>query len=195
MPVRQIDGRLCIVRIELSPSEIPSLLAKHAENYPGVPACEALGQELIQSGFDPDASVEFVQQVCKWGRGDRNISRVRRNNSASEVALALSEGLDLARTGKVAHGVERIRCLRNLGQSFASKQMRFLYPARAVVMDSVIRNRLGYAETANGYAEFLSDCQAILVHVRKSDQLPEPERLRISDIEAALFTKLQGSSK
>ncbi|MER9132744.1 hypothetical protein [Mesorhizobium sp. M0768] len=122
------------------------------------------------------------------------MGRTRESNSPKEVSSALSEGVALARSGEVAGGVERIRRLRNLGQSFASKQMRFLEPTRAVILDSVIRNGLGYGETAIGYAEFLNDCQTILTSVRRSGQLRDKQAagLRICDIEAAIFAKLQG---
>jgi hypothetical protein len=64
-------------------------------------------------------------------------------------------------------------------------------------MDSVIRNRLGYTDTAAGYSEFLTDCQTILAGVQQSRQMAavDAKKLRVCDIEAALFTKLQGTSK
>lgn len=194
MPIREFQGRLCIVRIELSPAEIPDLLVQHAKNYPGAQALELAGMTLAEANFEPEASANFVQRVCKWGGGDRQMGRIRDNNSPNEVSLALSEGVALARSGDVARGIDRVQRLRNLGQSFASKQMRFLEPTRAVILDSVIRNGLGYSETATGYAEFLSDCQTILTEVRRSGQLQETQAagLRVCDIEAAIFARLQG---
>jgi len=194
MPIRELEGRLCIVRLELSPAEIPDLLVRHAKKYPCAQELELAGTALAQAKFRPKASADFVQRVCKWGGGDRQMGRIRDNNSPNEVSLALSEGIALARSGDVAGGIERVQRLRNLGQSFASKQMRFLEPTRAVILDSVIRNRLGYRQTATGYAEFLSDCQTILTEVRRSGQLPETQaaRLRVCDIEAAIFAKLKG---
>ncbi|WP_370146036.1 8-oxoguanine DNA glycosylase OGG fold protein [Bradyrhizobium elkanii] len=194
MPIREVGGRICIVRLELHPDEIPDLLVRHADNYPGAHELESAGLALIETGFQPEASADFVQRVCRWGGGDRQMGRVRDNNSPDEVSLALSEGVALARGGEVAKGVDRIRRLRNLGQSFASKQIRFLEPTRAVILDSVIRSGLGYAETATGYAEFLSDCQMILISARGSGQLGKTQAagLRVCDIEAAIFAKLQG---
>jgi hypothetical protein len=173
MPIRQFDGRLCIVRIELSPSEIRGLLAEHALIYPDGSICEKLDQALIEGDFEPEASVDFVQRVCKRGRSDRNVSSVRQNNSSGDgdIAAALSEGYALAQAGQVTRGVERIRRLRNLGQSLASKHLRFLEPVRAVILDSIIRNRIGYAETAAGYSEILSYCQTILAGIQQSRHL------------------------
>jgi hypothetical protein len=73
--------------------------------------------------------------------------------------------------------------------SFASKIIRFIYPDRAVIFDSVIRSGLGYPESADGYGAFLDDCQAILD--RSRTEYPE---LRVCDIEAAIFMKLRGRS-
>jgi hypothetical protein len=194
MAIREFQGRLYIVRLELSPAEIPDLLVRHAKNYPGAQALELAGMTLAEANFEPEASANFVQRVCKWGRGDRQMGRIRDNNSPNEVSLALSEGVTLARSGDVARSIDRVQRLRNLGQSYASKQMRFLEPTRAVILDSVIRNGLGYSETATGYAEFLSDCQTILTEVRRSGQLQETQAagLRVCDIEAAIFARLQG---
>lgn len=194
MPIREQQGQVWIVRLELSPAEIPRLLTRHAATYPGAHELETAGLTLVQSNFEPQASVDFVQRVCKWGRGDRNISRLLGQNSPVEISQALSEACELARGGEVAKGVYRIQSLRHLGQSFASKQLRFLNPGGAVILDSVIRTGLGYPATIHGYKEFLGDCQAILTRIRQSSQLSEPQRagLRVSDIEAAIFAKLQG---
>lgn len=194
MPVRKFEGCLCIVRLEFSPSEIPDLLSRHAKHYPGARLLEAAGRELAQQNFEPSASVDFVQRVHKWGGGQRQMSRVRDKNPPAAVAVALSEAAGLAQRGDVSAGVECIRRLRQVGQSFASKQLRFLEPLRAVILDSVIRTGLGYAETSEGYAEFLGDCQIMLAEVQQSRAI-EPslaEALRVCDIEAAIFAKLQG---
>lgn len=194
MPIRECQRALCIVRLELFPAEIPDLLIRHANYHPGPQALELAGVALAQDDFEPAASADFVQRVCMWGGGYRQLSRVRKNNSPYEISLALSQAVQLARSGQVAMAVERIRHLRNIGQSFASKQIRFLEPARAVIFDSVIRTGLGYAETAHGYAAFLNDCQTILSSAQRSGQLDEKQAtsLRVCDIETAIFAKLQG---
>jgi hypothetical protein len=191
MPVRELQGRVCVVRLELSPAEIPDLLVRHANNYPGARELEEAGIALANANFEPSASAAFVQQVCEWGRGHRLMGRVQDNNTPAEVSVALKEAVSFAQAGDVAHGVECIRKLQNLGQSFASKQLRFLEPSRAVILDSVIRAGLGYGETATGYAEFLSDCLTILRHANRLEPV-QAATLRVCDIEAAIFAKLQG---
>lgn len=192
MPIREVQGSLCLVKLELSPAEIPNLRQIHAEKYPGACRLEADGQALIETQFDPRLSKEFVREVCEWGRGQRFMDRIE--SSPEVIAKALSEGVDLVQKGWVAEGVERVRQLSYLGQSFASKQLRFLVPSRVVILDSVIRGRLGYTENVSGYSEFLADCCTVLESVRKSTQLDEAyvAALRVCDIEAAIFAKVQG---
>lgn len=193
MPIREINGQLCFVRLELSSDEIPELLEWHSENYPGAGKLEALGAALVASSFEAEASKHFLCEVYKWGGGHRNLSRVEKNPS-DEIASALSEGVALVRKGEVAKGVERLQQLRQAGQSFASKLIRFLEPTRAVILDSVIRNHIGYTETTEGYNYFLKDCYEVLSIIGQSDLFKNTsaEALRVCDIEAAIFAKLQG---
>ena len=97
----------------------------------------------------------------------------------------------------VAEGVEQIQCLKGLGQSFASKQLRFLVPKRAVILDDRIREKLGYEKTVCGYTEFLTDCHKLLKYAEKSQDLHAKLRrelgtdLYVCNIEAALYAKIQ----
>lgn len=193
MPIREINCQLCFVRLELSLDEIPELLEWHGENYPGVRGLEAIGAALVASSFEAEASKVFLRKVYEWGGGLRNLSRVEKNPS-DEIALTLSEGVALVRKGEVAKGVERLQQLKQVGQSFASKLIRFLEPSRAVILDSVIRNHIGYTETTKGYTDFLNDCYDVLISIRRSDRFKNTsdEALRVCDIEAAIFAKLQG---
>ena len=89
--------------------------------------------------------------------------------------------------GDAAAAVSSLQQLRYLGQSFASKVARFLSPNTAVILDEVIRGALGYRESQDGYLEFLDDCQTTL-----SLLAPHHPQLRICDVEAAIFAKIQG---
>lgn len=193
MPIVEIGDRHCFVRLELSPAEVPGLLARHASNYPGATAVEQLGAGLKAADFAPSEALKYLQSVLVWGRGHRLARRLERV-SGDEVSAALAAGCRLATAGEVAKGVVRICELHGLGISFASKLLRFLEPTRAVILDSVIRSGIGYPESSAGYTEFLSDCEAVLDAVRGSALLPQSEshRLRVCDIEAAVFAKIQG---
>ncbi len=194
MPILQHNGKLAVVRLELSPDEIPALLSAHAIQYPGAKDLEILGEKLQLEKYPPLASVNFVRKVCEWGGGDRLISRVLVTGH-ERISEVLQHSVRLADQGLVADAVAEIQKLPYLGQSFASKQLRFLRPARAVILDSVIRNNLGYPATGEGYTEFLRDCEEMLQLLQKlapKGPLDVKQPLRVCDIEAAIFAKIQG---
>jgi hypothetical protein len=185
MTIIQYDGKLAVVRLELSPEEIPALLEQHAKHYPGATDLEVLGAKLQDENYPPLASVNFVRQVCRWGGGDRLISRILVTGQ-DRISEVLHQSVILADQGLIAEAVAEIQKLPYLGQSFASKQLRFLRPMRAVILDSVIRDNLGYPETGDGYTGFLRDCEEAL------RLMPTSPPYRICDIEAAIFAKIQG---
>jgi Putative 8-oxoguanine DNA glycosylase OGG-like protein len=193
LPIVPINGNLAFVKLEINSTEIPRLLVRHAKRYPGSDQLEMCGAALVAAAFPLDAAASFVNQVCLWGGGDRFVDRVLHDNGMKEIADALDEGYQKAQCGEVSAGVERIRRLKFLGQSFASKQLRFLAPTRAVILDDSIRSNLGYEDTAQGYDAFLSDCREILKHAQAQRVLrPCGRPLRIADIEAAVFAKIRG---
>jgi hypothetical protein len=193
MPIMVIDEKLAFVRLEISLAEIPCLLVRHAERYPGSEKLEMRGFGLVAGDFEEEDAAAFVKQVCEWGGGDRFVGRVLEKNTKKQIADGLRDGFQQAQRGEVGAGVRRICQLKHLGQSFASKQLRFLAPTHAVILDEVIRSNLGYQETVPGYDEFLADCQAILKRAKTQGLLrPTTKPLRIADIEAAVFAKIQG---
>lgn len=195
MPILETDSGLAVVRLVLAAQELPGLLAAHTDLYPGARILEESGAALLRSNFSPDEATKYVKRVCQWGGGHRFVDRVMGRNTPDGIAERLQAGLALTRDGDVAGGVAEIAKLQFLGQSFASKQLRFMAPDRAVILDSVIRSRLGYGATKAGYGEFLGDCEAILLHAQQSHDLDAQfrQRLRVCDIESAIFAKLQGS--
>lgn len=193
MPIVSTEGGLAFVRLAITYADVPSLIARHNEKWPGAANVEALGAQLAGADFPPKVALQFVRDVYRWGRGDRNKARVLEKNTPEAIANALREGLRHAHSGRVAEGVERICNLNQVGQSFASKQLRFLAPDRAVILDSIIRTRLGYPDNAGGYREFLDDCGSVL----DSCRLNGVERasgllLRMADVETAVFAKING---
>jgi hypothetical protein len=85
--------------------------------------------------------------------------------------------------------------VKNLGKvSFASKHLKFLAPDAAVVLDSVIRNGLGYPDSPEGYQDFLNDCHTILDHAIANGLKYTgwgTNGWRVSDIEMAIYAKLK----
>ena len=187
MPIAVIDGHISFVRLKLSPGEIPELLRRHAENYPGAREYEQQGAALVEANFPIDDTMTFVGTIVRWGGGQRFIGRLFEKNRPECIALALREANALLLGGNTAAAVSRLQQLRYLGQSFASKVARFLSPDRAVILDEVIRGALGYRKNQEGYQEFLSDCQTTLGLL--AEYHPQ---LRICDVEAAIFAKIQG---
>jgi hypothetical protein len=187
MPVAIINQQIAFVRLELSPAEIPGLLERHAENYPGVAALEQLGAAAIEGGLKAIESKAFVEAVVRWGGGQRFVGRLLDQNTPQQIAISLQESNALLQVGNTSAAVSRLQQLRYLGQSFASKVARFMNPAGAVILDEVIRGGLGYRESQDGYQEFLDDCQTSLALLA-----PHHPQLRVCDVEAAIFAKIQG---
>ena len=148
---------------------------------------EKLAKKLIQDGYDTDASASFAERVVDWGKGWRFRDRFLNENKHGKIAVSLMKADNLANSGNPVKAVALLNDeLLHLGLSFASKLVRFLAPNHAVIFDSVIRTKLGYPETPNGYQEFLDDCRCI--HNSAFKTIPD---LRICDIEAAIYMKLQ----
>ncbi len=187
MPISIINEKICFVRLALSPIEIPGLLERHAKNYPGGGALEQLGKAIKDSEFQPKDACAFVENVVRWGGGQRFVGRLLAQNTPDQISKALNEAHSLLLKSEAASAVSKLQELRYLGQSFASKVARFLIPTAAVILDDVIRGALGYRADRNGYQEFLFDCQATLGLLTAHHP-----QLRVCDVEAAIFAKIQG---
>lgn len=182
MPVVQLDGQISFVQIGLAPSEVPKLLAQHRSEYSDTQDVEQRAKRLIAAS----GSREFVASVCKWGGGQRLVSRICKDGDAT-IARSATEAIE---EGDVTLAIGELINLRYLGLSFASKVARFLAPDKCVVLDRVIRCRIGYVESSEGYTEFLQDCFQLLHMLRTSRDLDASFRdLRVCDVEAAVFMK------
>jgi hypothetical protein len=190
MPVVNIGGQLQFVRLSLEPGEILGLLEQHTQCYPGdeIPALEEQAVNLIGDDFPPDDSCAFAQAVIQWGRGHRNLARFLNNNNELDIANALENAHQCLTQQAPAAAIAQLVILHHLGQSFASKLLRFLSPTQAVILDSVIRTGLGYRDDADGYNAFLQDCQCVKA---LTVNIPELHHLRLCDIEAAIYVKVR----
>lgn len=174
-------------RLVLDPTEIPGLLTRHREKWEPPDRLERLASGL-RPEYPPQACHFVAWEVIKWGRGYRFVGRFAEKNPPDRVADRLREAADLVDRQRIPEAVEHVQGLEQLGQSFASKIVRFMFPDRAVILDAVIRQKLGYREDRHGYGEFLSDCHVILKAA--NEELPD-RALRVCDVEAAIFAKLQ----
>jgi hypothetical protein len=187
MTVVKLGQAFNFVKLQLDLAEIPELIAAHRRNWEPPDRLEEQGRVLNAEGFPAGPSAQFAIEVIKWGKGHRLLTRFQRENSPERISATLIEALAAADNGRVSLGVEIVRGLSRLGQSFASKLLRFLRPDDAVILDDRIRGDLGYRETQEGYDQFLADCHTILGDAQRA--MPA---LRVCDVEAAIFSKLQG---
>ncbi|MGH0364214.1 hypothetical protein NKZ04_18340 [Sinorhizobium meliloti] len=178
------------VRISLTPSEVPELVKRHRSEYPGAEAVEQFARRLIAANFPPAEATAFIEGVCEWGGGERNLSRILDAGDAT-IAQALKSANEAIDADDVVRAIWELQHLPHLGLSFASKVARFLAPDKCVILDSVIRSRIGYVESSEGYSEFLRDCTQLLKMLRTSPDLEASlrDRLRVCDVEAAVFMK------
>lgn len=189
MPIISHEGRLLLVRLELDASRVPALLEAHQKQWsnPDPNDLEARAAELEQADFPPHECHKFFRTAIGWGRGHRFLGRASAKNRPETVARALRDAVHSVDQGDPAEAVTRVQKLSYIGQSFASKLVRFLRPEQAVILDSVLRTNLGYAETKEGYATFIDDCRAIQRHLSDAGNA-----LRLCDVEAAVFAQIQG---
>jgi len=113
---------------------------------------------------------------------------VLNRNDASKVANSLRQAHHKTQNGNLKAALEIMLTLNGLGVSFASKHLKFLDPERHVVLDSIIRKRLGYPDTSEGYYEFVSDCKDVLSLVQGKGILRcDGKPFRIADVEMAIY--------
>ena len=80
------------------------------------------------------------------------LKRVKKNTE-SNLVTTFRYAYETARGGEVksvVRALEVIQSLDGLGVAFASKHLKFLVPSSAVVLDSVIESKLGYATNSAG---------------------------------------------
>ena len=157
---------------------------------------EEQAQTLRSSEYSEEMSRAFVEAVCKWGNYEGVAGKVLRGNPLPKVAEALGIADRYLASDRPVQALEAIMTLFGLGQvSFASKHIRMLAPDKAVVLDSVIRKHLGYANNLAGYGSFLADCTAIrggLNEKRALNPINLGSPWRLCDVEMAIYSKLRG---
>ncbi|HZS64247.1 MAG TPA: hypothetical protein VFA53_07105 [Xanthobacteraceae bacterium] len=182
-------------------SEFPGLLTLFQQNVPSrsnkptTADIERHGAQLIECKFRKTDLQSFIRAVCSWGGYPGVAGRVINNNRIEDVKATFRKAHQQAQNGNVVEALKALQGIKNLGGvSFASKHLKFLAPKAAVVLDSVISERLAYPKNPDGYKEFLADCHTILQHIVAA-QLKytgwAPSGWRVSDVEMAIFAKLR----
>lgn len=189
MTALSMNGRVHVVRLTVPLRAFTTLLASHGSAYDGTEHCERLGAAYVRNGFKVAETKAFVQAVCRWGNYAGVGGRVIAENATADIKKALKDGHARLLNGNPKEAIECVTSLYGLGVSFGSKHLRFLAPRRAVVLDSIISESLGYKRTPEGYAEFVRDCAKIrrLLNAAAIPTSRAHRRWRISDVEMAIF--------
>ena len=194
MPVSLGDGRLQFVQLALSLDEFPVLLKNFHAAEPDTSAIEKEAQTLAEHGFPVHEIVTFVKRVCSWGGYAGVAGRIQKHNLPGSLVKAFRMAHAANQRDAIVEAMNALLELSGFGVSFASKHLKFLDPARHVVLDSIISTRLGYPRDVDGYCRFLVDCRMIsrmLDDARISPSHEAGAPWRVADVESAIFQKLR----
>ena len=206
-----------LIRDELPLSNFPKTLVDYLSQ--GEPlyfmethfSLEEQGEEWRTRGLGDDDVKEFIYEVCRWGRGARLIPKIRdgkegKRNTPARVRGVFRHAIALVDDEKLDQAVQHIQDeIHGLALSYASKQLRMIFPAKCVAYDSVLQEYLPYGNSADGYQDFCSDCvqMAAILNKRNDCAYPHkklkgmcrehnldisvPKKWRAADFEAAIF--------
>ncbi len=180
------------VQVKLELSEVKDLVAQRDASFtkPDRATLEERGCALCKSDSWSAPQVhQFVEDVFRWGKGTRNLTRVLKCSELPTIlrecshAISHGGGTPEAAASAIWLLVSRVP---QLGASFASKLLRFLHPDDVVIFDSIIRLRLGLDETEKAYAFFHASCRTI-----QASLIEKGATHVLSDVEAAVYMKLR----
>lgn len=194
MSILEQDSQCYICSLALPLTEFPALMEQHLCENPDTLAIESRAAEMAQNDFEPSYVPDFVEAVCRWGGYYGIAARVLQKNEHSLIALVFKEAHGSSYQGEVYDGLKAISTLNHLGFSFASKHLRFLAPDKAVTLDSIISNNLGYSMDRYGYERFLADCHTLAGKLNESNAknpLRQNDPWLVCDVEMAIYIKLK----
>ncbi len=168
------------------------LWGDHHAGDPLTAILENFSSQYVSKGLLQNETFLFVRFCCAWGglRG-KNPKTIYRDNSADQFRKlrdALERARDLSLQGKFQGAILALNQIKGTSISFRSKFLKFLVPDHSAVLDSKLRDALGYRNTAADYEKFVQDCIGIRdelnnVGLSRSDG----KRWRTSDVEMAIF--------
>ncbi len=131
------------------------------------------------------------------GLRGKNFERLRDSlaaptNAGRSLGSVLRQGKQLSEEGRFVEAIRAFDGLKGIGVSIRSKVLRFLCPDQAAVLDSIIRSRLGYANSAEGYAAFVTDCIKIRDCLNEKNH-PHPLKRpwQTTDVEMGIFLSVK----
>lgn len=192
MLIGDAQSGFSFISLTIQLDEIDTLVKERDNAYADPPrkVVEQIGRNLLVNGTWSRTDVDrFVEAVFRWGKGDRNLARVKNSPQLAELLRRSSDRVGRSENdaAEVADAIwELSDNVQQLGPSFASKLLRFLYPNDVVIYDSIIRTGLGLPEEPRGYIAFHNACKTI------QDGLADKgTHVDLSDVEAAVFMKLR----
>ena len=189
MPTLLLNSNIKVIRLSVGLSDFPDLLAKHRASDPDTQKVEKLGAAYRDQGFKEAETTEFIKAVCRWGCYDGIAGKVLKHNALSTVTGQLRAAYVALTNDSPLLAIREVTAIKGLAVSFGSKHLKFLDPDRAVVLDSIISEEMGYRRTPEGYATFLADCIAIrdILNENNIAATPQQPLWRVSDVEMAIF--------
>lgn len=197
MPLLNIalPGRFQISAV-WTPGTFQRALLRNHHAFLATRQVEDLAVATRNGGFSVADTTTFVKAVCSWGNYPGIAGKAVSVSRAASTARTLATADGQLAAGRVATALATVQTIYGLRRmSFASKHLRMLVPDKAVVLDSIIRDRLGYPHTPAGYQLLLDDCALIRDDLNASGT-PNPVELngpwRLCDVEMALFSIVRG---
>lgn len=200
MGVKFTDSGVCVgsncPRL-LSFQEIAVGWKSHISGDPLTNNVAEFADTFVRNDMPESQAYLFVRMVCAWGGlGRGNPAKIRNSiflNGHGEIWLRslLKTGRQKSIEGKYEEALRAFDQINGLGISFTSKLLRFLAPDHAAVLDSIIRDSLGYANSAAAYREFVTDCMAIREKLKTEKKRPDGGDWRTTDIEMGIFMNVR----
>lgn len=192
MLIGDAQSGFSFISLTIQLGEIDKLVKERDNAYADPPRkdVEQIGRNLLVNGTWSRTDVDrFVEAVFRWGKGDRNLARVKNSPHLAKLLKESSNqvGRSKRNASTVAEAIWGLSSnVQQLGPSFASKLLRFLYPNDVVIYDSIIRFGLGLPEEPRGYIAFHNACRTI-----QGGLADKGTHVDLSDVEAAVFMKLR----
>jgi hypothetical protein len=191
-----IQSGVASFETKIALADFPPLVNAHLSQYLDTPELEILGQELLASGFSDEILEQFIRRVCYWGGYSGIVGRVFKRNTLADIKLHFGRAATALHQDvpDLKAALQAINTIKGLGTpSFSSKQLRFLFPDRCPILDTVTKS-LGYQFNAEGYAQFATDC-ATIARTLEMAAIPNPRnrpnnRWFVGNIDMALFAYL-----
>lgn len=189
------SGKMNRIMRLLQTSDVTKLVEDHLAIVQGTRELEEDAKRLIESRFEMSALERFIRAVHGWGgqSGSRNLPKILRSDF-QEYFVSAYDYLNKPQTS--VQGALNIICnIPGLGVSYGSKHLRFIRPDRCAILDSVVRDRLGYSEDAMSY-RLLCDEASEAAGALTNDGVHNPMCRAdgvwyVADVDMAVFCFLQ----